>query len=720
MGSSLISDRLLDYMEEYNGITTQTKRELTEGTIEIVGNFFYNLFVPNSWHLKDIERIDNHELIFYWTSSTEQAVCPECKTDSCNRYKRYKTRSIQDLPISGMTVYHKIKANRYCCDNPKCSSMTFVEQFEEMVDKDARLSNRLKDFIVREAIESSCNGTANALKEIGVKVSKDTVNREVKKKAAAVVEQNLKRDDVKVLSVDDINLKKGNSSTACSVFIDAQTHRVLAIVQGATGDKAEKVIKQYPCVDIVSRDRGSAYATAAKRCNKTQVADGFHLMQNIHKVIKDALSIEVGRDLFVREGNGWIRMVDSACEIPEADTSSDQDTDNCLVFIGPATLTTEDIERRIQLAGLTTRQANKYKKTLNILELTEGGLRTPEIAKRLSMKTLTVSNYRKDAPKTIKNVELKIDEYYQMHKKSQWEYHQKTIAKNGKPSSDSIVEPYKETVLRMFNEGKNHRNIHPVIVQEGFKGSANAVYQYLIKYAHENNIPYGRNSRVIPVEERTDKVLPRPAKISINRTSKGTIYQSILSEAATKREELKQSLMGIEEISKDNKDNNKKENTAKSSNKTNYAGSIAEIILDTKSKKKKQTKKLSEEAFGRIKNTFNCIPHLLTFLVTFYDIFLSLDVTKLDRFICEYKKDSIEAIATFASGLEKDYDAVKNSLLYPQISNGPMEGTNNKIKMIRRRGYGRAGIELLNALVVLPWYYKDIDEKRKLQNNSAA
>jgi len=108
--------------------------------------------------------------------------------------------------------------------------------------------------------------------------------------------------------------------------------------------------------------------------------------------------------------------------------------------------------------------------------------------------------------------------------------------------------------------------------------------------------------------------------------------------------------------------------------------------------------------------------------VAFYDIFLSLDVAKLDSFICEYQNNSIEAISIFASGLKKDYDAIKNSLIYPQISNGPMEGTNNKIKMVRRRGYGRAGVELLNALLVLPWYYNDLDEKEncELQKTPAA
>ncbi len=96
------------------------------------------------------------------------------------------------------------------------------------------------------------------------------------------------------------------------------------------------------------------------------------------------------------------------------------------------------------------------------------------------------------------------------------------------------------------------------------------------------------------------------------------------------------------------------------------------------------------------------------------------DVTKLDRFIHEYQNDSNEPISVFTTGLKKDFEAVKNCLLYPEISNGPMEGTNNKIKMIRKRGYGRAGIELLNALLVLPWYYRDHEENSEKQQKLVA
>ena len=586
MESLLFSKRLLDYLEQYKEIDMLIKREITKGTLGIFGDFIYDVSVPDAWRLDDIERIDHRVLVFHWVSKTDQAVCPECKTVSRNRVKTYLTRHIQDLPLSGKTVYHALKANRFYCYNPECASTTFIEQFDEIADKDARLSHRLKDFVVREAIESSCHGTSKALKKIGVQVSTDTINREVKKKGAIVVAQNLKRDDVNVLSVDDINLRKGNSSTACSVFIDAETHRVLVIVQGATGEIAEKVIQHYPSAVMVSRDRGTAYSAAATKSGKSQVADRFHLVQNIHQTIKDALSLEVGHDLFVREGDGWIRIVDSAYEKSVPDPS-EQDNDDGLVVIKPATLATEDIERRIQLAGLNTIQANKYKKTMEILELTESGLRTPEIAKRMSLKTLDICYYRKNAPETIGNVELKIDEYVKMQEQGQWEYHQKTIAKNAKPSSKSIVEPYKETVLRMFKDGKNHRNIHPVIMQEGFSGSANAVYQYLIKYAHENDIPYGRNSRVIPPEDRNDhSVVSRPPRISIERVSRNTIYEGLLHVAATRKHELKQALLGLEVAPNDSRNKNNQSTSVEWVNKTRYADPIADIIFDTKPKDK--------------------------------------------------------------------------------------------------------------------------------------
>jgi transposase len=63
-----------------------------------------------------------------------------------------------------------------------------------------------------------------------------------------------------------------------------------------------------------------------------------------------------------------------------------------------------------------------------------------------------------------------------------------------------------------------------------------------------------------------------------------------------------------------------------------------------------------------------------------------------------------EPVARYANSLRADYAAVRNSLLYPNISNGPLEGHNSRIKFKHRRSGGRAGLDLLNAYFVLSDY----------------
>ncbi len=593
MDKSLISERLMAFYEEQGGLDLQMRKELAAGTIHVVGDFFFDLSVPSTWHLIDIKRTAEGELIFYWKSYPQQATCPQCAATSQRRTKTYETRTIQDLPAMGMTVYHKVTNSHFFCDNEHCSLLSFIEQHEEIAEKNARLSNRLKEFCVRLALESSCNAASNALAHIGAKVSGDSIEREVKKKGAQVVAENLQRDDVRVLAVDDINLCKGNSSTACTVFIDGETHRVLVIAQGATTAVAEKIIKQYPEAKIVSRDRDAAYAAAAQRCGKTEVADGFHLIQNIHQTVKDVIRQEMAHDLFVREGDGWISLIDSACEPHEID---DPDDGQGLVFIGPAMMRNGDLEKRICLAGLTKQQADKYEKTMAILELTERGLRTTDIAKKLQMKKHSVHYYRKIASETIEGVEQKIDVQYQKYQElldqaNSPDYRQKTIANKARPTSESIVAPYQDIVLGLFAEGKTHRDIHPVLVQKGFTGSANAIYQFIIKYMHEQGIPYERkpgqkrsfSERDILTEQ------PRPPRISVTRVSRTALYENILHMAAKKRDEIKQSINGLQTKEERNASQEKPDPDTWV-NKTNYSDSIAKLVLNTE-KKKQSAKK---------------------------------------------------------------------------------------------------------------------------------
>jgi transposase len=57
-------------------------------------------------------------------------------------------------------------------------------------------------------------------------------------------------------------------------------------------------------------------------------------------------------------------------------------------------------------------------------------------------------------------------------------------------------------------------------------------------------------------------------------------------------------------------------------------------------------------------------------------------------------------LRSFAAGIRNDQQAVANGLTLPYIS-GKVEGTVNKIKMLKRQMYGRAGFGLLRARVLL-------------------
>jgi predicted transcriptional regulator len=80
----------------------------------------------------------------------------------------------------------------------------------------------------------------------------------------------------------------------------------------------------------------------------------------------------------------------------------------------------------------------------------------------------------------------------------------------------------------------------------------------------------------------------------------------------------------------------------------------------------------------------------------FREIFDKKSMPCLYLFIDRYKNSSIKEIATFANGLEKDIDAVENAVASP-LSNGFVEGTNSKVKTIKKAMYGRCGKLLLSA-----------------------
>jgi transposase len=72
---------------------------------------------------------------------------------------------------------------------------------------------------------------------------------------------------------------------------------------------------------------------------------------------------------------------------------------------------------------------------------------------------------------------------------------------------------------------------------------------------------------------------------------------------------------------------------------------------------------------------------------------------KLDDWLAQVSTSQIQEFQSFVLGVERDKAAVVAGLTLPQ-NNGLVEGKVNKLKLIKRMGYGRAEFPLLRQRVL--------------------
>src|SRR5258708_5988912 len=72
---------------------------------------------------------------------------------------------------------------------------------------------------------------------------------------------------------------------------------------------------------------------------------------------------------------------------------------------------------------------------------------------------------------------------------------------------------------------------------------------------------------------------------------------------------------------------------------------------------------------------------------------------QLNEWLCRVKESRIRELQGFVTGVIRDKEAVKAGLTL-SASNGMVEGQVNKLKLIKRMGYGRAAFPLLRQRVL--------------------
>ena len=201
-----------------------------------------------------------------------------------------------------------------------------------------------------------------------------------------------------------------------------------------------------------------------------------------------------------------------------------------------------------------------------------------------------------------------------------------------------VLDPYKQQLLAWWNDGIREPSVLTQrLRQEGYEGSTRTVQRYIKGLRHAQGLP--------PIRVKVDHPLPRVIDPQAPpMTSKQAAY--FITRRPEHREPEEAELLAL----------------------------IVQQHPD--------------------------LALLLKLADTFLELLREQQADGFDEWLTTALASPFKSLKTFAKGLLDDYAAVKASMM-TSVSNGPVEGLNNKLKMLKRQMFGRAGLDLLAKRFVL-------------------
>ena len=208
------------------------------------------------------------------------------------------TRTFEIAPIRNKRTYVELEYSRF--KNPSSEGPKTIPENLPFINPYKRRTKDLDAAIVCASIFLSLNSAETMLKGIGIFVSRSTIRRTV------MIITFCGDKCVVVIGVDDASIRKGCKYV--TVIYDAETGDCLAVLMGRDGSAFEAWLQEHPNVKVVARDRASGYAKAVRKVNPSiiQVADRFHLFQNLNDYIKKALQKILPKELFIKVSDGSV------------------------------------------------------------------------------------------------------------------------------------------------------------------------------------------------------------------------------------------------------------------------------------------------------------------------------------------------------------------------------------------------------------------------------
>jgi transposase len=505
------------------------------------------------------------------------AACPKCGASSRWVHGRY-TRTVADLPWQGRLVVIRILVRRFQCHNAHCPQKTFTERLPSVVSH-AQTTVRLAEAHCLIGFALGGEPGSRLSRQLAMPTSPDTLLRRVR----------TFRFDLacspRVLGVDDFAFRKATSYG--TILVDLERRRIIDLLPDREAASLARWLRNHPGVEIISRDRATAYAQAAREAapQAVQVADRWHLLSNLRDVLERFLQRRSAtvRTLLADRGDGQLASAEALRPTAHSDKPKP----------------TKHAEQQAH------RRAHRMVRFQQVRQMHQNGVSLRGIARLLKLHYETVERYvRSDSC-------------------PDWQ------PERHRPS---MLDRFGDLIRQRFHDGcHNATQIHRELQAKGCRCGVRIVNQYVNRLRAERHGPQPPDST--------------PARV-----------------ASPKKLSFRQLAVAIVRRRTDRSDDERRALAALCAGDTEICEAVE-----------------MAERFARMIRT--------------------RQPSSLDDWFRRAANSMVSEIRTFGCRVLQDEAAVRAAMRC-EWSNGPTEGHINRLKLVKRMMYGRAGFELLRARIL--------------------
>ncbi len=372
-------------------------------------------------------------------STQTSAPCPLCATPARRIHSDY-TRTLTDLSWADYRVRLQLRVRKWFCRHRSCRRRIFTERLPTVAAPWARRTLRLAQRLVAFGVALGGTAGVHLSHQWDLVVSRNTLLRLLRRLPVPSLPTPT------VLGVDDFALRKRH--TYGTILVDLERRQPVALLPERTAEPVAQWLREHPGVEVIARDRASAYAEGARQGapGATQVADRFHLLQNLREAL-DQMFATYGQAL--EAVNETMRphpvpLPDGAMAVP----------------VPPRDLPLPAQQRMAQ------RQAHRQALHTQVWALHRQGWTAPAIAQHVGLSLRTVQRDLRTA----------------------------TFAgrKRRSDAGDSLLTPYKPYLLERWNAGcYTAMRLFREIRQRGYGGGYGVVEAYACRLRQAQGLPPG-------------------------------------------------------------------------------------------------------------------------------------------------------------------------------------------------------------------------------------